>query len=180
MKIMMRNIFISIVVLFFSHLLFSQNVPIKQYRKNSVYFELSGNGILIPSFNVERLLDKNASFGIRAGYAQELLPNPMFYPHLNTRIFPVPNYTIPVEIIYLIGKEKHRIEFGIGVTATYYTDEQSIMNENYLYFCRIGSRYTFHNGILIRIAITPALDRYRLIFYEHIIPLGGISLGYSF
>jgi hypothetical protein len=165
-----------ILLLILPIFLFPQKEGVIIHKKASIYLEFSGNGILIPSLNTEYLFGKKRNFGVRLGYGYEFVPNPVFQP--NQSYHPAPDYTIPAEIIYLIGENNLRVELGVGLTTAYYS--QLEYNKRFFYVFRLGSRYTFNNGLLFRVAITPALEPTLTSFYDLIVPLGGISIGYSF
>ena len=146
-------------------------------RKNAVYIESFGNGILITSFNYERIVFSNKNqFAFRGGFG--------FTPLSSRNLF-----SIPFEASVVFGKNAHHFEFGIGFT-NYFTrmknksdtgDERGQSDYSIMLVPRIGYRLTAKNRLLIRIGFTPVLELPVLSeFDKHFQPYGGISFGYLF
>ena len=96
-------------------------------RKNSVYYELLGNGLWLGSLNYERIVPfgTNSGIALRAGLS--------WYENF----FPLAGISM------LHGNMKHSIEYGAGYTA---------FQEGNLVFLRLGYRYRGIGGLLIRAA----------------------------
>ncbi len=96
-------------------------------RKNSVYYELFGNGLFSGSLNYERIIPfgTNSGIALRAGLA--------YY----EKFFPLAGVSM------LLGNMKHSFEYGAGYTA---------FHEGDFVFLRAGYRYRGKGGLLIRAA----------------------------
>ena len=95
----MRFLFLSFLIFCCSSFLFGQSIS----KRQSVYFELGGNG-LFTSVNYDYQLTKKPGFGIRAGIG-----------FFSTNPFQL---TIPVGINYLfeLQPDKSYMELGFGAT----------------------------------------------------------------
>lgn len=149
-----------------------------RYTKNSIYFEVLGQGILY-SVNYEHRFTQKMSF--RIGYTSwriNLLPIIFFVDgFLDVRGF-------PIMMSYLSGDGNNHLEFGIGIVGTkmkgkgediFFGTEIEGENTLILGTGTLGYRYQpSSNGLLFKIGLTP--------FYNaHTFQLsGGISLGYAF
>jgi len=156
--------------------------PIK--RKNSVFFEAGGNG-LIASLNYERRFfsNKKNNFGtVKVGIG----------PFATINI-------LNITSTYNIGDGMNFFEIGGGagvVTNRLFNDESSISDNNYFYFTPvIGYRRQSARGFLLRAFLTTVAIReersvylfsngyypnYENQVYYRYYPFLGISIGYSF
>ena len=167
-----KNILTSILQ---CHLLFSisttayaQNDTI---RSRSVFLEFGGgsNGVGI---NYDARFKEDSKWGYRVGFAFGYSQaNYFFAAGTSTRV-----YSIPLEVNYLLGKGKNRLEMGLGVNTGYYNDHIAVaehfkfeaeqwriayknISENNISsfaYLNIGYRYTHKRGFQFRIGITPA------------------------
>lgn len=96
-------------------------------KRNTVYYELFGNGLFAGSVNYDRLIRFNEKSGLilRGGLS--------WY----EKIFPLG------EINFLTGNQKHHFETGLGYTA---------FHEGNVVFVRAGYRFHGDKGLLIRAA----------------------------
>jgi hypothetical protein len=130
-----------------------------EFKKNSTYFEVGGNGIVL-SFNYERQLTKDPGFGFRLGAG----------------IVPLVGLSIPSGINYLIkaNKENSFMEVGFGITYLI-TDEKPLDNVEKINFVpSIGYRRHSSRKRFFRINFTPIINN------SVVIPLVGISFGRVF
>jgi len=105
-----------------------QNQPAEQaVKKNSVYYEFFGNGLIFGSVNYDRYLPFSEKSGLvlRGGFS--------FY----EKVFPLG------EITFLTGNQKHHFETGIGYTA---------FHEGSFIFLRTGYRFHGRKGFVFRVA----------------------------
>ena len=160
----MKKLFVILIICLLTYSSFCQgtsgkrDTTIKDIRKNSIYLEAIGNGVLY-SINYERLFPFSEYVGLttRIGFA--------FFSFI----------TIPLEISGILGK-KHCFELGAGYTF--------ILNDIDGYLIRAGYRYRAKNGFLIRVApmILIPSSEYECsgFFCPEAFPWIGISIGYSF
>lgn len=165
MKKKYQMLFITILI---SAITYAQESFVKQ----SVYFELLGNGILY-SFNYEKYVKPNIS--LRTGIS--VIPEQKT---ISGKKETLNSYLLPMMANYLIGKDCHKLELGAGVVCHYmlktfkYNKISNKSGCNFYPTARFG--YTFipkSNGLTYKISYTPILD-------EHINHWVGISFGYSF
>ena len=153
----MKKLFVILIICLLTYSSYCQDT-----RKNSIYVEALGNGILY-SINYERLFPLGEYVGLitRIGFAYDF----EFFSSI----------TIPLEISGILGK-KHCFELGAGYTF--------ILNDIDGYLIRAGYRYRAKNGFLIRVApmILIPSSEYECsgFFCPEAFPWIGISIGYSF
>ncbi len=150
------------------------NLENKTFKKNSVYFELFGNG-LIYSLGYERILWSKDIHKLSTAIGFSYQP-PFTHDGSDTYYF------IPSEINYLIGK-KHHFELGLGITFPLHQKNVSHISDiGYVLFFRIGYRYQKEEGgELFRIGFTPfkAIEPSST-WNLPVIPWGGITIGWAF
>jgi len=150
------------------------NFENKTLRKNSIYFELFGNG-LIYSLGYERIIWSKDIHKLSTAIGFSYQP-PFTHDGSDTYYF------IPSEINYLIGK-KHHFELGLGITfPLHQKNVRHISDIGYVLFSRIGYRYQKEEGgELFRIGFTPfkAIDPSPYWNFP-IMPWGGITAGWTF
>jgi len=139
------------------------------YKKNQLYLELAGNG-LVYSVNYERLLTENFTLRAGIGYTPGLI--------LAEGTF----IQIPVTASYLLGGQSSKLEMGLG--ATFFSGQDveflGIDAEDFsvvLVTGILGYRYVSRGGFVFRIALTP--------FYSsesepNFNLYGGLSFGFMF
>lgn len=175
----------SILLLFFSVDLLAQTAPVPFTAKNAAYLEIGGNGIVY-SFNYERIFFQKGIFKSAARAGLTLFPLKRGGKnHLTT--------VLPIEIIGMLGRSKHHLELGIGISPNLIpyseidpaTADYTSVSYEYGTFIpfRIGYRYQKSDGgFFFRAGYTPILDfpnkyKQRVDFTSiH----GGISVGKSF
>lgn len=163
----MKQLIPSLFIFLFALPVFGQ----KDFRKNTLYLELGGNG-LIGSINYERQVFKKPGLGIHAGLG--------FYGRGKRYL------TVPIGVNYLIGiKSKHNF-LMVGMGATYTKAEvllyavlkrpSGYVQTNFWNFIpSIGYRGVTNFGLMFQAKISPV--------YNHdgdFLPYMGIGLGYSF
>lgn len=153
----MKKLFVILIICLLTYSSFCQDRNTKwDVTKNSIYFELAGNGLLF-SINYERLfpLGEYTGLATRIGFAEAVdIFDGTFHPML------------PLEINFIFGK-RHCLEFGVGPTFDLgLWDGERV----YAYFGRAGYRYRGDNGFLFRFAPMLANEVFWL----------GMSIGYSF
>lgn len=119
-------------------------------RRNSVYYEIAGNGLFSGSINYDRLfpISNKTGFVLRGGlaYYEELL--------------------LVAELDFLVGGRKHFFELGFG--TTFHVDRAFPL-------IRAGYRYQGMKGLLIRVTPQLLIDD-----VDHGFLWGGLSAGYAF
>ncbi len=89
----MKNLIILVFIFFYA-------IQIQAQREQAIYAELGGAGLAY-SINYDTRFNKGENgIGARIGIGT-----------MNT------NFTIPVQLNYLHGKGKHKLELGIGITS---------------------------------------------------------------
>jgi len=133
----------------------------KSFKRNAVYSEILGNGLVI-SVNYERQLGDKPGLGLHFGIGLRS-SKPIF----------------PFGAKYLFGKQKSLFEIGAGVTVA----EREVWETNYNQFKEnpyspgfipsVGYRYNAPKGFMWRINYTPVFNKYRteLLFF-------GVSIGW--
>ncbi|MBS4014309.1 MAG: hypothetical protein KGZ97_11215 [Bacteroidetes bacterium] len=137
------------------------------YKKNSAYLELGGNGILY-SIGYDRLYKITNYSKLTLGSGLTYIFSEYYNRH---RLWASP------QINYLIGEKKF-LEVGIGLTIPVITDNYINMPP-LIGFYRLGFRYQREDGGLqFRIGLTPIclVSESRL----SIAPWAGISIGWTF
>ena len=146
--------------------------------RNALYGELGGNGTYY-SFNDDRSLYQKNAFALGGRIGFSLYPQDHF-----TQFFPV----LPLELNALLGKNKHHLEVGLGITPhqeyRFKVDQtegniaQAGREVNWFNTLRLGYRYQKpEGGLLVRTGLTPIL------FDDNTFEpsaFAGISLGKSF
>ena len=137
----------------------------KTFKKNSVYIELLGNGVIY-SLGYERIFwsDNIYRFSTMSGFSYYIWE--LYFSQ---------------QINLLIGK-KNNFELGFGCTLPIVEPIQDGSNMSYLFFYRIGYRYQKEDGgMFFRIGFTPFSGR-----DLHppknwpVWPWGGITVGWMF
>ena len=145
--------FIIVVIFVLSSQLFSQEKDDKNVPGPALYLEMGGK--FFGSFNIDFRINKSNRIGLGvSGVEPDIVPSVMYY-HLGGRRS---RFAIGggLGFVVILDKEIERKKFK-GVVA----------------FGVIGYRYQKKNGFLFRAGFTP------LIYSDVILPLVGISLGYS-
>jgi hypothetical protein len=148
----------------------------KEYRRNTVYFELFGTGIFY-SVNYERRISPHVS--LRAGFTSWSLHGGLF---TILGIEKLSMTAFPVMVNYLTGPMKSsHLEIGAGLMPSFFsgkalfTGSEGANNQSLLVgTASIGYRYQPPDGgFFFRIALTPLLGQ--IVGYT-----GGLSFGLTF
>lgn len=165
---------------------FKQNLKAHPYpgdsikpAKNSIFFELGGNGGLY-SVNYDRLIFSKKNFKISGRIGGSIMP----YEIKNPRLYV---FSYPIEINFFYGK-KSNIEIGIGCTPVFLQYSLDILKTYYIYanpIIRLGYRYQkpnggyyFRAGMLIY-SVVYSFPGYYADWYTDRLWLG-LSFGYTF
>lgn len=163
------NVRLIIASLLFSTAL-TANAQTENTRSKSIYLELLGpsNGVGV---NFDSRFNKDTAWGYRVGFGFGYYrSNSFFGANESSRA-----YTIPLGVNYLVGKNKHQLEVGVGVNVGLYNDHYTIArleknevmsdskfdhkkenNFGAFGFATLGYRYTARKGFQFRIGVTPA------------------------
>ncbi len=155
----MRKIFLCIAAILAVCQLSAQ----KSFKRNTAYFEMLGNGLVL-SLSYERQLSNKPGFGLHAGVglAGEK-----------------PSFPVGVKYLFDLGRERSFLEVGAGVTLA----EQDMWEENLNqpkadpykagFIPSVGYRHHAPKGFMWRVNYTPVFNKYRNeLFYF------GVSLGW--
>jgi len=169
----MRKIYISLLAL--SIVCFcrttsaqSKRAASENIRAQNVFVELLGQGLLITANYDTRFSNKRDGLGGRAGIGYMSVSGD----HATT---------IPLSLNYLLGKDNHFFEVGLGATlfATGGNKDSFIFNDNKSHL--IGTMsfayrvQPIDTGFSFRIGLTPIFNRDFFLPY-----FGGLSFGYTF
>lgn len=136
-------------------------------KKNAIYFEFAGNGLIF-SVNYERLLFQKRLMHLRARVGAGRFPG-SHRGYLEWDGF----FTLPVEINALIGKRNNFFEAGIGNTFSSSKDGIEFSS------LRLGYRFEQEDGgFLVRLA--PMLIYIHQQNKNQLSPFFGISVGGTF
>lgn len=149
-------------------------------KKNTVFAEIGGNGILY-SINFDRLFNVSNKFKISSRIG-------IHY----TNTFPLQYYRtfcIPIEIsgLYPIYRNKHFIEFGSGLSYLNSYDRTTSHTEDIIVIAlRLGYRFQKpEGGLFVKIGFVPIYDW--LVFnpdpavpHHSWLLSGGLGIGYTF
>ena len=147
----------NILLLLFSLLAFCN---LQAQTKQQVYVELLGASTTV-GVHYDSRFGKNSHWGFRAGLAFTSTDNEDFIDSgpLKTR-----GVTLPVGINYLIGKNKHFAELGLGVSFGSYQwtfrKEEKLFKKNItgsFLFLDMGYRYQPTKGVSVRLGLNPGL-----------------------
>ncbi len=138
------------------------------YKLNSVYFELGGNGLFY-SFGYDRLfkISNISKFSLGSGLTYSYSGDSG-------------GFWVSPQINYLIGSN-HNFEIGIGITIPIILESNIDLYPLCLIY-RIGYRYQKEEGgLLFRIGFTPfSVLSTRGLIVQPIIPWAGIAIGWTF
>ena len=155
----MRKIFFFVAAIFVACQLQSQ----KSFKRNTVYFEIGGNGLVL-SLNYERQITSKPGLGFHAGVALS---------------GDKPAFPLGAKYLFDLGKQKSFLEVGAGVTLadqnTWETNYNQPETDPYKagFIPSVGYRYNAPKGFMWRINYTPVFNKYRteLLFF-------GVSVGW--
>ncbi len=157
----MKQIFLLLFIVFLSFKSFSQtNSP----KRKSIFFELAGSGG-IASINYEKtfLKKNNTDFTWRAGFSIAPIDR-------NNGV----GLVFPLMVNALIGKNAHKIEFGIGQGITITTKG----NFFFMGLATVGYRYQREDKYwFYRATYTPLIS---YLFDFQVQQWAGLSIGYTF
>ena len=93
----------------------------EQSRDKSIYLELLGPSMMV-GINYDARFKEGSPWGYRTGlgfgYSES---NWFFGDATSTRV-----YSVPLEVNYLIGKRKSKLELGVGVNVGLYNDHHRV------------------------------------------------------
>ncbi len=175
-QLTMRKVFLKITILlimcFNIQNANAQSEYCTKLRKNSIFLEVGGNGIVY-SINYDRLFDFSNKIKGSARIGVNYFEN---FNNNESRIF-----GIPVEFsgLYSISKNKHFLELGTGLTYFNSKKFKESQNENvFIFALRLGYRYQNpEGGLFLKAGFTP-LNNFP--DFEFWVLIGGISIGYTF
>ena len=126
---------------------------IKIVRKNSIFLEIAGNGVLY-SVNYDRLFNLSDKFKLSARIGVHY-----------TNKFPLQFYRtvcIPIELsgLYCFYKNKHFVELGTGLSYLNSNDRVTQHAENIIIFAmRLGYRFQKpEGGLFVKVGFVPLYD----------------------
>jgi hypothetical protein len=171
----MKTLWLSLLLFALVNSSIQANDSLRFTYKNSVQFELGGNGGFY-SFNYERIILNGKRFKTsgRVGVA--------YYPPSSGII----DLWIPVLINEIYSFGKHHIELGLGYAFTYSATRDAENNPSNwewegFYTGRLGYRYQKPNGrLILRAAFTAFLEGPPPFIYYNFHASGGVALGYAF
>lgn len=140
-----------------------------QFKPNSIYFELLGNGGLY-SINYDRLFTEN--LGGRIGF--------MYFSADDSIIDIDQLILVPIMLNYFVGEGNSKLELGAGIVmGSFKTDFWGLIIESsspaVIGTATAGYRYqSLDGGLLFRAGFTP------LFVGERFITWGGLSVGVAF
>jgi len=148
-----------ILLLFFTSIFITSLMAQNAFKKNDIYLEIGGNGI-VTSLNYERQLSKQPGLGFRMGAG----------------IVPMVGVSFPSGINYLIKtkNENSFIETGFGVTYLISDEKKSDNIERINFVPSVGYRRHSKKNNLFRINLTPIFNN------AFVFPLVGLSFGKRF
>ena len=155
----MRKIFFFVAAIFAACQLPAQ----KSFKRNTVYFEIGGNGLVL-SLNYERQITNKPGLGFHAGIALA---------------GDKPAFPLGAKYLFDLGKQKSFLEVGAGVTIAELDMWKANYNQSYEnpykagFIPSIGYRHHSPKGFMWRINYTPVFNKYRteLVFF-------GVSVGW--
>jgi len=158
----MRKIFFLVAAIFAACQLPAQ----KPFKRNTLYGEIMGNGIIL-SVNYEKQLSDKPGFGLHFGVGLA---------------GDKPSFPFGAKYLFQLGKQRSFLELGAGVTLmerdmwkTNWTNVNGAKRNSYGpgFISSIGYRYHAPNGFMLRINYTPVFNKYRIepLFF-------GVSVGW--
>lgn len=170
-----------LLVLLSSFYLQAQEEPAPAFTaKNALYLEVGANAIYY-SINYERIFYQQANFKMAARAGVSAIP-------INIANKNYGGYILPLEIVGLLGKSKHHLEVGTGITPYWmphqirgFEEEFDSYKFNAIIPIRIGYRYQKpEGGFFFRAGYTPFYSLEEGMIRPFILLFGGVSVGKSF
>jgi len=135
----------------------------KSFKRNTVYFEIGGNGLVL-SLNYERQITNKPGLGFHVGIALS---------------GDKPAFPLGAKYLFDLGKQRSFLEVGAGVTIAeqdmWEEDLNQVTGNPYKagFIPSVGYRYNAPKGFMWRINYTPFFNKYRteLLFF-------GVSVGW--
>ncbi|HTD99959.1 MAG TPA: hypothetical protein VK668_11780 [Mucilaginibacter sp.] len=142
---------------------------ITEIKAQSAYLEVGGAGLAISANFDSRFKKERNGWGYKVGLG--------FFTSGGNTVF-----TVPFQINYLIGEHSHMLELGAGTTFLNSTGTNTGTSKfefdkvtGFIGTATIGYRFQpVAKGITVRLEFTPIL------YDEGLLPIGGISVGYTF
>ncbi|MFA6944583.1 MAG: hypothetical protein WC220_01665 [Pedobacter sp.] len=143
----------------------------KQGFRKAVFAEAVGNSLVSLNYDMRLKRFKNDGLGIRAGVGLGQLFDSKFA-EFNRYV------SIPLTINYILGKQRHGLETGLGITPQIaLVDIGDSPQIRPLGFLNVGYRYQpLKDGLLFRATWTPYISSFK----SHQYVWFGASIGYSF
>ena len=146
------------------------------FSRNAIYVEGLGPGIAY-SINYEYRITEHIE--LRAGFSSWSMSMPFFSSNDKTTFT-----EFPLMVNYLIGGQRDHLELGLGMiignitskgTYSFWGGDYSLKDRFNIGTAAIGFRMEPNDGgFMFRVTFTP------LFTFKHILPFGGLSLGYAF
>ena len=133
-----------------------QKVFQNEKTNRGIYIELFGASNLI-GLSYDSRLNPTSNWGYRVGISYYKNGNSKLTgSNSNSAIFS------PLEINYLLGKKKSKLELGVGTSLGLYKENTSFAGSQkifgYYLFSNIGYRYQAKKGLLFRTGISPSFS----------------------
>ena len=175
----MKQFLTTILFAFIMNSLVAQNDP-EPFKRNTLFIELGGNSPFY-SLNYDRIIVNKINWKLAARIgAMYLYDNRSYLESIRNK-----NYSIPLELSFLKGKNNHNLEIGIGATA-FFKEYVETTRDNFLSlasFGRIGYRYQKNNGgIFFKVGFTPIIQFKKnmdSINPKYVYPWAGLAIGYT-
>jgi len=161
----------------------------KSVKKNTVFLELLGNGGYY-SLNYDRILKSEEKWKLAGRVGGS------YYNSFD--VFNEHSVSMPLELSYLRGHDRHFLEIEIGATPVYWTydfdygpgeEKFKVANFDVMVLPRIGYRYQKpEGGLFFKVGFTP-FSNIKLytnwpvypVGHTYTFPLwGGVAMGYTF
>ena len=175
----MKKCLITILFATMVNSLVAQNYS-ESFKRNTFFIEVGGNSPFY-SLNYDRIIVKKINWKLAARIgAMYLYDNGNYLESIRNK-----NFSMPLELSFLKGKNNHNLEIGIGATP-FFKEYVETTRDNFFSlgsFGRIGYRYQKTNGgIFFKAGFTP-LIRFKKdvdsINPKYVSPWAGLAIGYT-
>jgi hypothetical protein len=149
-------------------------------KKNTIFLELGGNSPFY-SLNYDRIVLEKPKLKLAARIGA------MYVDNTNNFLSSIKNhnYSLPLELSFLKGRNNHNLEIGIGATPYFREYVEETRNDEFFIapFGRIGYRYQKENGgVFFKAGFTPII-RFKKDWEsynpKYVYPWGGLAIGYT-
>lgn len=161
----------------------------KDTRTHGIYVELLGASNMV-GIAYDARLKLGSSFGYRVGASYAYGSNSSIFSGSSS----IRGFSVPLEVNYLLGRRKSKLEIGLGLSIGIYNEKSSWWEVDsytehelsetkfgYYLFANIGYRYQGHRGFMFRTGLSPSFnfnDKHGLSKTPRFYPY--ISFGYAF